>query len=124
MGLKQVVEDAVVTALNAMGDLAINMEYHAVTVGAYDNDTDAPSVTETVFTTKCAKVKYKVDTQDWQKTDLVQTKIIASGKAFRDAGVPLPKEDDYMIVEGVRYEVRNFTAPPTDPVYIFLVQAP
>jgi hypothetical protein len=123
MALKDTLFTAVNTIMTALEDVPMMISYYSVSpTGSYNVATDSLSKTETLISCQAVKYKSKVETQDWKKTELDETKILIAGSVFVDAAVT-PKEDDYMIVEGVRYEIKNIRPAPTNALYVFVVRA-
>lgn len=122
MGLKETLAGAVVSAVGALGNVAKDVAYHRITVGGYDVSTDANVVTDATHNVKGVMYKEKVETQDYKRTDLLQTKVLIAGKVFSDLGFE-PDEQDYMVIETVRYEIKLITVAPSEACYVFTVRA-
>jgi len=122
MSLKAILSNAVDKAMAALDDVPLTISYYSVVTGGYSVATDSINVTETLISCQGIKYKSKVETQDWKKTELDETKILIAGSVFSAAGIS-PKEDDYMLVEGVKYEIKNIRPAPTNALYVFVVRA-
>lgn len=122
MGLKGTLFDAVDKAFAALDDLPQTILYYSVTLGGYNLVTDSISTATTLITCQGVKYKSKVETQDWKKTELDETKIMIAGSVFANAAI-VPKEDDYMLVDGVKYEIKNIRPAPANALYVFVVRA-
>lgn len=122
MDLKATLAKAVTTAVTAIGTVAATISYHRVSVTGYDVATDSNTVTDVVISCKGVVYKSKVETQDYKKTDLIQTKVLISGEVFSQAGF-VPDEQDYMVIAGVKYEIKSIMAIPSDAGFIFVVRA-
>jgi hypothetical protein len=122
MGLKDVLNAAVVTVISALDDIPKTVEYHSVTLGAYNPLTDTQLSTEKIIICKGVVYRGKSENQDYKKTELNMTKVLIAGKVFQDAGV-FPKSEDYLVIEGIRYEIRVEKLIPSDPAFIFEVRA-
>lgn len=122
MGLREILADAAVKGVAALGNAADDISYYRVAVTGYDVNTDTNVSAETLLQCKGAVYKSKVETQDYKRTDLEETKVLIAGKVFADAGIE-PDEQDYMIIKGVRYEIKNIRPAPTNAVWVFTVRA-
>ncbi len=120
MGLADTLRNAGTTIIAALGDVPKDISYYSVTTGAYDPVTDVLTKTETLISLKGIKYKSKVETKDKTNTDLIQTKILIAGEAF---GTTEPKEDDYMVIDSVKYEITGIYPAPSEAVYVFIVRA-
>jgi hypothetical protein len=119
MGLKQTLQDAATTIMTALDDLPDTVSYYSVEVGGYDVNTDEQTRTETLLSLKGLKYKSVEQDADNKKTTLVQTKVLIAGQAF---GATVPKESDYMVIGGVRYEIKQINPAPQNVVFIFIVR--
>lgn len=122
MSLKAILQNAAVSALNALGDATETVEYYRVQIGGYNIATDQNTQTTTRFTFKAAVYKTKEENQDWKKTTLYETKVLIAGKDFETAGFE-PDEQDYMVIDGVRHEFKINRPSPAKAVYVFTVRA-
>lgn len=122
MGLREILSDAAVKGVAALGNAADDINYYQVSVGGYDVSLDSNVSTETLIQCKGVLYKSKIETQDYKRTDLEETKVLITGKVFADAGVT-PDEQDYMIIGGVRYEIKNIRPAPTQAIWVFVVRA-
>lgn len=122
MGLKETLAAAVTTAITALGNIPKDVTYYAVTQGVYNATTD--SYTNSITTINCKGLVYKskVENQDWKRTTLSETKLLIAGEVFDNAGVT-PSEDDYVVIDGKRYEIFTERPAPSEPVYVFTMRA-
>lgn len=121
MGLREVLRQGVTTAIAALDNIPKDVEYHAVAVGMYDSETDQHSVTENVFTCKGIVYKGKIENQDYKKTDLAQWKVLIAGEVFEDESVE-PDEQDYMMIDGAKYEIKLINPAPQEACIVFTVR--
>jgi hypothetical protein len=122
MGLKETLSNAVDSALSALGNVPKDVSYYRVVVGGYNVLTDTNTQTETLITCKGVMYKEKVETQDYKRTDLLQTKVLIAGSVFSTAGFT-PDEQDYLVIDSVRYEIKLITVAPSEACYVFTVRA-
>lgn len=122
MGLKETVAAAVTTAIAALGNIPKDVTYYSTSAGTYDSVTDTFTSTPTVVTCKGVVYKSKVESQEWKRTVLTETKLLIAGEVFADAGV-VPKETDYVVIDSVRYEIYTERPAPSEPVYVFTLKA-
>lgn len=122
MSLKATLANAVDKAMAALDDVPLAISYYSVTTGGYNVATDSVTRTETLISCQGLRYKSKIETQDWKKTELDETKILIAGSVFSAVAV-VPKEDDYMVVEGTKYEIKNIRPAPTNALYVFVVRA-
>ena len=120
MGLKDTIRKAGTDAISAIGDIASDIAYHSVSLGAYDPVTDAQTITEVVLNVKGLLYKTKAEKQDYKKTELNQDNVLIAGEALSTI---TPKEDDYMVIDGVKREIKNIKEAPQKAVFIFTVRA-
>lgn len=119
--LKDKVAKQVQKALQTVGDLALTLTYVYVTVGAYDASTDTlssttlsyPDVTAVSVSLTEAEVDYFPGNRNTQKL------LIAA----LDIGAP-PKVEDYVLIEGTKWEVKRVKNVPGKSLYIIFVQEP
>lgn len=119
MGLAETLLAAGTTAITALGNVALDITYVSVAAGTYDVDTDSYASTETSLSVKGIKYKSQEQNQDYKKTVLEQTKILIAGEALASI---TPKESDYMIIAGVRYEIKEIKPAPVNAVFVFIVR--
>jgi hypothetical protein len=122
MGLKEVLSGAVDSAISALGNLPKDVTYTRVVVGGYDPVADANTQTETAIACKGVMYKEKIETQDYKRTDLLQTKVLIAGSVFTANNFE-PDEQDYMTIDSVRYEIKLITVAPSEACYVFTVRA-
>lgn len=121
MGLRETLLAGVTTAINALDNIPKDISYRAVAVGAYDVDQDRPTTTETIIACKGIVYKSKEENQDYKKTTLMQTKVLIAGEVFIDESVE-PDEQDYMVIDGDRYEIKLIAPAPQNACYVFTVR--
>lgn len=121
MGLRADLQGAVSTIMTALGDLAQDVVFESVSVGGYNPTTDANTVTTT--TVNCTGFLYrKRETQvDTSKAVKYVLQVLLK---FDDLDPIIPKESDYVTVDGVRYEVTDVKTIPRDSGYILTVRKP
>ena len=119
MGLAQTLQDAATSIMTALDDLPDTVSYHSVEDGGYDLSADQQTQVETVLTLKGLKYKTVEQDADNKRTTLFQTKVLIAGQAF---GAIVPKESDYMIIKGVRHEIKQINPAPQNVVFIFIVR--
>jgi hypothetical protein len=120
MGLAETLRAAGTTVIAALDNIPKTVSYYSVTIGAYDNATDSQTRVQVLRTVKGVVYKSKIETKDKNNTDLIQTKVLIAGEAF---GTIVPKEDDYMVIETVKYEILSIHPAPQNAVYVFIVRA-
>ena len=120
MGLADTLRGAGTTIMTALGDIPKTVSYYSVSVGSYDVNTDVQTRTETLISVSGLVYKSKIETKDKTNTDLIQTKVLIAGEAF---GATEPKEDDYMVIDSVKYEIVSINPAPQNAVIIFIVRA-
>jgi hypothetical protein len=122
MSLTQTIKNAVTSAFTAAGDALDDVRYYAVGVGTYDVDADAQVRTETLVLCPGLKYEEKIVIEEWKRTEMEQTKVLIEGKHFVAASVE-PAEQDYMVIDGVKYEIKKIDPTPKKIAYIFTVRA-
>lgn len=121
MSLKATVKKAVSQAIAAVGDLAAEIVYHSVTPGAYDVNTDTLTTSEIVLSFKALVYKEKDESQDYKRTDLKESKVLTPSEVFDAAGV-VPKNEDYLTINGIRYEIKSYKPIVGNVGFIFIVR--
>jgi len=119
--LAALLKTAVKTAVTAIGTIAIDAVYHSVGITAYDPITDAQTEITLAVPVKAFKYKAREDADDNNATVEQFTRVLISAV---DLGTVVPKESDYIVLEGTRYEIMKFSAMPANAGYIFQVRAP
>lgn len=120
MGLKDTIRKAGTDAIAAIGDIDSDIQYYSVSVGTYDAVADTQTRIEKRIDVKGLVYKAKEETQDYKKTELHQKNVLIAGEALD--GITLA-EDDYMIIDGVKHEIKTFKEAPQRAVVIFTVRA-
>jgi hypothetical protein len=111
--------NAATTIMTALGDIPDDVFYHSVTTGAYDVNTDTYLTTEVVLKVKGLLYKSKEKASDDKRTLLERQKVLISGQALASI---VPKESDYIVIKGVKWEVKERDSAPSDAVFIFIVR--
>lgn len=119
--LKDKIAKQVQKALQTVGDLAITLTYVYVTVGSYDVATDTqttttlsyPGVTAVSVALTEAEVDYFPGNRNTQKLLIAALDIGAQ-----------PKSEDYVLIDGVKWEVKRVKNVPGKSLYIIFVQEP
>ncbi|MFM7009114.1 MAG: hypothetical protein ACKO0Z_07230 [Betaproteobacteria bacterium] len=119
MGLKATIRKAGTDAISAIGDIASDIQYYSVALGSYNAVTDSQTRVETRLDIKGLVYKAKEETQDYKKTELHQKNVLVAGEAL---GTTKITEDDYMIIDGVKHEIKSFKEAPQRAVVIFTVR--
>jgi hypothetical protein len=119
MSLALQLQNAATTIMTALGDIPDDVFYHSISQGAYDVNTDAYITTEVVLKVKGLLYKSKEKSDDANKTVLERQKVLISGQALKTI---IPKESDYLIIKGVKWEVKEKDSSPADAVFILIVR--
>lgn len=118
MGLRGIVKKYVTQAFDKIGDLKDTVEYHHVTAGAVDALTDTQTNVEVVETFQCVQAKLSDQELDYFPGPLVTERLIVPWNVFTGE----PKEPDYVVINGVRWEVRRARGVPGGSVWIIYIQ--
>lgn len=118
MGLRGTVQKYVTQAFNQLGDLKDTVEYHHVVAGSVDPVTDTQTNTETVETFQCVKTKLSDQELDYFPGPLVTERLLIPWNVLTTA----PAEPDYVVIAGVRWEVRRARGVPGESVWIVYIQ--
>lgn len=121
MSLKATVKKAVSQAITAVGDLAADIVYYSVMTGAYDVDTDTLTTSETALSFKALVYKEKDESQDYKRTDLKESKVLTPSEIFDAAGI-VPKNEDYLTINGIRHEIKSYKPIVGNVGFIFIVR--
>jgi hypothetical protein len=119
MSLALELRNAATTIMTALGDIPDDVFYHSVNQGAYDVNTDSYNTSEVVLKVKGLLYKSKEKSDDAKKTILERQKVLISGQALATI---TPKESDYLIIKGVKWEVKEKDSAPSDAVFILIVR--
>jgi hypothetical protein len=119
MSLALQLQNAATTIITALGDIPDDVLYHSVSQGTYDITTDSYVTTEKVLKVKGLLYKSKEKADDLKKTILERQKVLISGQALASI---TPKESDYLIIKGVKWEVKEKDSSPADAVFILIVR--
>lgn len=120
MSIEAILRNAATTIMTALDDVPKDVSYYSVSIGAYDVLSDSQTRIETLVTVKGVVYRSKIETKDKTNTDLIQTKVLIAGQAF---GAIVPKEDDYMVIASVKYEILSIHPTPVDAAFVFIVRA-
>ena len=118
MGLRGTVKKFVTMAFDQVGDLKDTVEYHHVVAGGVDPVTDTQMNTETVETFLCVKAKLSDQELDYFPGPLITERLFIPWNVFTGE----PKEPDYVMIEGVRWEVRRSRGVPGNSLWIVYIQ--
>lgn len=116
------VANAVTKVISALGDLAPTITYHSVLKSVYDSSTDTYTEVATVISCKAAVYKAKIESMEWKRTELTETKVLIAGQVFSDASI-IPKEEDFMTIKGTKYQITTLREIPGESGYTFTVKA-
>jgi len=130
MALAQTLRDAVDTAFAAIEDIAIDITYVKVTVGAYDVVTDEQSLT--TVNVACQAVMYNGRDMEqdsvWRLTSAQakhshsdDTRVLIPASTL---GAYKPKTEDYLMIDGAKWEIYNILPVPSNPCWILQVRLP
>ena len=119
MGLRDVVKAAAVTAFNAIGDLKDEATYVFVVPGPYDPVTDTQVDVETTITIMGVLVRGKVRETD-SNVEVMRTQFIVPTV---NLGPNWPDVDDYLTINGTKYEVNDVKPVPGRAIYTFIMRA-
>ena len=119
MGLKQTLEDAVDAIMTGLGDLTKSITYNRVTMGAYNPETDSHG--ETVVATTFPAVFYREQQEDltWRKVIYQHAKLLIPGSKVSFE----PKQNDYVTIDGQRWEVFDVKKLPGDVAFILQIRS-
>jgi len=118
MGLRSTVKKFVTSAFDQIGDLKDSVEYHHVVAGVVDPLTDAQTNTDTVETFQCVQAKLSDMELDYFPGPLITERLIVPWNVLTGE----PKEPDYVMIAGVRWEVRRARGVPGASVWIIYIQ--
>lgn len=118
--IAKILRDGATKAISALGTVPKTISYYSVTIGSYNISTDSQTRTETLLSLTGVVYKTKIENNDKKPIELIQTKVVIAGQAF---GAVKPKEDDYMVIETVKYEILSILPAPAEAAYVFVVRA-
>lgn len=96
--------------------------YNAVTVGAYDTATDTRTVTtETVENLPAVPVGLSKQEVDYFPANRRTVKLLISAL---DLGTLVPKETDYVLISGTRWDVKRVKEVPGMSLWTLYLQEP
>jgi len=121
MGLRETLQDAVVTAIAAIDNIAVEVVYSRVTsLGTYDPATDSQTPTVSTVTLQGFLYKEKELTQDWKTSVQRDQKLLLAATSLGFA----PSEVDYLTIDSVRWEIVSVKTIPGDCGYILTIRVP
>lgn len=136
MGLEQIVADAVVTAIEALGDIAKDVVYNVATAGEYDTVTGQALTTYeqsnpikvVVSTVDKDKDKYNKgvavdDSYPTVKNTTSDLKIMFASKTLiTKQGVAIkPKSNDTVTYNSNQYEIKEIDSDPAGASFTLMV---
>jgi hypothetical protein len=121
MALRDVFADAVTTILDAFDDLIPDVAYHQVTLGVYNPTTGEVAKTDTTHNIRGAVYNEKEETKDWSKPNEDSLRLLIAGD---ELGFKPKELQDYVVFNGITYEIRRFDTIPGDVAYILYLRAP
>lgn len=107
-------------AFQVTGDIPIPITFVQVTLGAYDPVQGTRAAVTTNYTLTAINPKLTEQELTWFPADINTQKLLI---AALDLPV-IPKADDYVLIDGVRWEVRRVNRVPGDSLYILFIQEP
>lgn len=108
--------------LQKLGNLRIALDYVAVVPGTYDPVTDAiTTTTTTVADVFAVAVRLKEQELDWFQANLVTQKLLIPSL---DLPAITPDVNDYVLISGVRWNVKRVSRMPGDPLWVIYIQEP
>jgi hypothetical protein len=115
--IRQLVQKAINTDI---GDLKATLTYVQVTVGNYNPTTDVVATTLVTHTlVKCALVKLSEADLDWFPANARGQKCLIP---YLNLTIT-PKEDDYVEIDGERWDIHKIKPLPGTPVHILYLRA-
>lgn len=130
MALAQTLKSAVDTIFTALDDIPLTITYVKVTLGSYDLDTDLPATTLVNVTIKAVVYNGKDIEQDsiWRLTS-AQSKHTNTDETYAllpasTLGSYRPKNTDYLMIEGEKWEIYGKIPVPSNPCWILKVRKP
>jgi hypothetical protein len=115
--IRQLVQKAINTDI---GDLKSSVTYVQVTPGNYNPTTDTVSTTETTHSAvQCALVKLSEQDLDWFPANARGQKCLIP---YLNLTIT-PKEDDYLTIDGERWDVYKIKPLPGTPVHVLFLRA-
>ncbi len=124
MGLRNDMASAADAIISGFGDLILTVEYHVtLPTTSYDVTNDTPINNDYFIECRAAKYKVEVKTNEYFKTDAVNTRFAITGNDMRAFGPLVPKEADYIVSEGIKYEIVDIKDLGLGACYIFTTRA-
>lgn len=121
MGLSANVSKLVQNAIKKTGDLAARVTYVRVVPGAYNPTTDTAADTETSYTNIPVVLTNLDQTEsDWFLPDKIMQKMVV---AALDLPVS-PLVTDYVLIDGVKWEVKRIRTVPGNSLWLVYIQSP
>lgn len=127
MGLKETMEAASVTAVEAFGNLLNLVTYVSVARGTYNSSTNSYPETLTEvgpFRAPCYRGK---DEKNHQNPEKIEQKLLIPSLYLPGIAI---KESDYVLVtpinggDPVRWEIYRIDSVPGDPIFKFILRVP
>lgn len=108
-------------AFTALGDIPLSITYTYVTPGAYDPLTDTLTTTTVVVNNvKAVNVALKEQEMDWFPADINTQKLLIAAVDLPST----PTASDFVLIGGVRWEVRRVNRVPGESLYTLFIQEP
>lgn len=120
MGLRDKVAKSVQKALKAVGDLADDVIYVSVTLGAYNAATDTQARTTVNYPVTAVQVGLTEAEVDYFAGNRNTLKLLIAGL---DLAVD-PQPEDYVLIGAVRWEIKRLKAVPGKALHIMFLQEP
>lgn len=128
MALAQTIRDAVDAAFVALDDIPLSIVYTKVALGAYDVAADSQARTETDVTVQGVMYNGKDIEQDAvRRLTSAQSKNSVTDETFvlipaSDLPAYTPTLNDYITVDGEKWEIWAMVPVPTNPCWILKVR--
>jgi len=119
MALTVTVKAGVDKAFTAAGDFISSVNYVVAGPGSYNPVTDTTTTTATTYSAvRCALVKLKDDEVSWFPADSIMQKALIPYNAL-----PItPVVEDYLVIDGVTWQITKITPVPGRVVHILYVR--
>lgn len=114
------IKKLVQTAISKVGDLADMITYVSVVPGAYDPASNTTADTTQSYQFRCVVTGLNEEETAWFLPDAVTQKLVI---AALDLPVR-PDRADYVLIEGVRWEVKKVKGVPGRSVWLVYIQEP
>ena len=107
-------------AMQSVDDVRTAVTYVQVTPGTYDPAIGDIATTEISHDVRALFTRLTETEMDWFPGDLKTQKAIV---AYLDLPIT-PGRNDYFLVNGERWEIKNSKRVPTDAIWLFYVREP